>query len=164
MTDDSPYERVTDPERFTALHRVADELVQQLQEHFDVLVEAVAPEGGHHLRPQALSAVRVSPRNGGAAVTITRTAFPGLYVRFGSEHTEAFPSCGCDACDEQPGAVADDLREKVRAVTRGRFSEPPGGYEFVYDDGVQSGQGRTRRSWRRLPTRRYEPWPPLGRS
>lgn len=162
MSDDSPYERVTNPERFARLHQVANELMRELQERFEVLVEAVAPEG-EHPRSQALSAVRVSPRNGAAAVTITQTSFPGLFVRFGSEHSEHFPSCGCDACDERPDEVADNLREKVLAVTRGRFSEPPGGHEFIYDNGRESGQGRTRRSWWQSPTRRYEAWPPLER-
>ncbi|MCA1711256.1 MAG: DUF6226 family protein [Actinobacteria bacterium] len=33
---------------------------------------------------------------------ITLTGFPGLHVRFGLNHTEIFPGCGCDGCDEQP--------------------------------------------------------------
>lgn len=160
MTDDSAYGRVTDPERFGGLHRVSAELVEELRRRFDVVVEPVAPEGGD-LRGGLLSAVRVSPRNEGAAVTITLTGFPGLFVRFGAEHTEPFPRCGCDACDEQPGHLVDDLREKVDALTRGHFSEPPGGYEFVFDHGGASGgvgKPKFRRSDR---TRRYEPWPPL---
>jgi hypothetical protein len=43
----------------------------------------------------------LAPRNDVAAVTITLTDFPGLYVRRGSKRTEAFPRCDCDACDEQ---------------------------------------------------------------
>ncbi|MFP5218619.1 MAG: DUF6226 family protein, partial [Actinomycetes bacterium] len=37
MTDDSAYGRVTNPERYAGLHQVADELVRDLQERFDVL-------------------------------------------------------------------------------------------------------------------------------
>ncbi len=54
-------------------------------------------------------------------MTITLTDFPGLYVRRGSKHTEAFPRCGCDACDEQPDQLADDLREKVKSIATGRL-------------------------------------------
>lgn len=158
MSDDSAYGRVTNPERFAALHRATDALVADLRQRFDVLVEPVAPEGGN-VTSGLISAVRVSPSNGGAAVTITLTGFPGLHVRFGAKHTEAFPQCGCDACEEQPDQLADDLRRKVHCVAQGRFSEPPGGYEFSFDDGGQSGGQAVRRFGRRTPTRRYDPWP-----
>jgi hypothetical protein len=160
MSDDSPYERVTNPERFASLHQTARDLVTDLGQRFDVAVEPVEPEGDS-LRSEALSAVRVSPRNEGAAVTITLTGFPGLYVRFGAKHTETFPRCGCDACGEQPDEVADDLRKKVESVAHGRFSERSGGYEFVYDDGREGGGRSVRRFRRRSPTRHYEPWPRL---
>ncbi len=159
MSDDSAYGRVTNPERFAALHQATDELVADLRQRFDVLVEPVAPEGDN-VTGGFMSAVRVSPSNEGAAVTITLTGFPGLYVRFGAKHTEAFPQCGCDACDEQPDQLEDDLRRKVQCVAQGRFSEPPGGYEFSFDDGGQSGGQAVREFGRRTPTRRYDPWPP----
>ena len=47
--------------------------------------------------------VRLQPSSGtGARLTVAFTTFPGLLVRFGKWHVEAYPSCGCDACDEQP--------------------------------------------------------------
>jgi hypothetical protein len=159
MNDDSAYERVTNPQRFATLHQATDELVADLRQRFDVLVEPVAPEGDN-VTGGLMSAVRVSPSNEGATVTITLTGFPGLYVRFGAKHTEAFPQCGCDACDEQPDQLEDDLRRKVQCVAQGRLSEPTGGYEFSFDDGGQSGGQAVREFGRRTPTRRYDPWPP----
>jgi hypothetical protein len=160
VNDDSAYERVTNPERFAALHEAARELVNDLRQRFDILVEATAPEADN-LRSNVLSAVRVSPRNDGAAVTVALTDFPGLYVRFGSEHAETFPQCGCDACDEQPDQLAENLREKLESVAYGRFSEPAGGYDFVFDAGRESGGQSVRRFGRKPPTRHYDPWPPL---
>lgn len=159
MSDESAYERVTNPERFLALHQEANDLVAKLCQRYDVLVEPVAPEGDH-VTGGVISGVRISPGNDGAAITITLTGFPGLYVRFGEKHKETFPQCGCDACGEESDQLADDLRRKVQCVAQGGFSEPPGGYEFIFDKGDHSwGQG-VRELARRTPTRRYEPWPP----
>ncbi len=161
MSHESAYGRVTNPERFATLHGAVHELVADLRQRFDVLVEPVEPEGEHpDLKPSW--AVRVAPRNDGASVTFTLTDLPGLYVRFGPRHTETFPSCGCDACNERPDEVANNLREKVLSVAAGRFSEPDGGYDFVFKHGRQSGRQAGRHFRRRSPTRHYEPWPPLG--
>jgi len=161
MSDDSAYGRVTNPERFAMLHQAAQELVADLRRRFDIVVEPIAPEVDS-LRPEVISAVRVTPRNDGAAVTIGFTDFPGLFVRFGSQHTEPFPNCGCDACDEQPAQVANNLREKLESVAHGGFSEPTGGYEFVFPDGGSSSGQADRHFWQRSRTRRYAPWPPIG--
>jgi len=161
MSDDSAYGRVTHPERFATLHDAVHELVADLRQRFDVLVEPVAPAGDDPRR-KVLSAVRVSPSNEGASVTFSLTDFPGLHVRFGAKHTETFPQCGCDACDEQPGELADNLREKVLALAAGRFSEPDGGYAFVFEHGGQSGQQAVRHFKRKSPTRHYQPWPLPG--
>jgi len=164
VSDDSAYGRVTNPERFAALHDVVHELVADLRQRFCVLVEPVAPEGDEQSRSKVLAAFRVSPRNDGASLTFYLTDFPGLYVCFGAKHTETFPQCGCDACDEQMEDVADTLREKVLAVVVGRFSEPDGGYVFVFEHGRQSGQQAVRHVRRKSPTRHYKPWPLLGKA
>ena len=161
MSQDRAYGRVTNPERFATLHDAVHELVASLRQRFDVLVVPMEPEGDDPC-PKVLSTVRVSPRNDGASVTISLTSFPGLYVRFGAKHTERFPDCGCDACNEQIEELAENLREKVLAVAAGRFSETDGGYAFVFEHGEQSGRQPRRRFRRESPTRHYEPWPLLG--
>jgi hypothetical protein len=161
MSDDSPYERVSNPERFAGLYAFADDLVAEFAERFVVAVETVAPECDD-LTGGVLTAVRLAPGNGGAAVTITKTGFPGLFVRFGVDHTEAFPQCGCDACDEQLHQVGDELRKRLEAVAAGRFSEPSGGYEFLFLDGGRSG-GMPSGPVAHAPLRTYEPWPPRVR-
>lgn len=160
MSGDSPYERVTNPERFAPLHEAAHELIADLRKRFDVEVTAVAPETSD-LTGGVLETLRVIPRGSGAPVTITFTGFPGLHVRFGAEHTEAFPPCGCDACDEQPGQLAESLREKIECVAQGRFSERPGCYQFVFEDGRETSGQAVRNLGDRSVLRAHEPWPQL---
>jgi hypothetical protein len=51
------------------------------------------------------------------------SSFPGLLVRLGSGYRTAFPSCGCDACDESADGEADRFQQLIRAVTEGQFRE-----------------------------------------
>lgn len=68
--------------------------------------------------------VRLVPSSMGAApIVVTFTRFPGLGVRFGLWHLDAFPSCGCDACDETAEGEFERLESMVRDVTAGRFRE-----------------------------------------
>jgi hypothetical protein len=156
VSSDSLYGRVSNPERFAPLHQGAAALIADLTREFDVAVEAVEPEQGHG-RPEGLSATRLTPVRGGAPVTITTTAFPGLFVRFGERHTEAFPQCGCDACDEQADVLLADLRRKLLTVAAGRFREVPGGHEFTYEDGWESGRDPSITE-SEAPTRAYVAW------
>jgi hypothetical protein len=156
VSDDSPYERVTNLERFAPLHEGAAALVADLTREFDISVETVEPEQGHG-GPEGLSATRLSPTGGGAPVTITATALHGLFVRFGERHTEWFPQCGCDACDEQPDEVLADLQQKLLGVAAGRFREVPGGYEFRYEGGWAFGRDPSVTA-SEAPTRDYVPW------
>lgn len=156
VSDDSPYERVTNPERFAPLHEGAAALVADLIREFVVSAEAVEPEQGH-VRSEVLSAMRVVPTSGGAPVTIALTAFPGLFVRFGERHTESFPQCGCDACDEQPDDLLSDLRQKAYTVAAGRFREVPGGHEFNDEHGgCESARDPSVRE--SVAPRDYVPW------
>ncbi|TAL23202.1 MAG: hypothetical protein EPN99_04715 [Frankiales bacterium] len=159
MTDDSAYGRVTNPERYAPLHRAAAVVIAELQRAFDVSVVEVESEPKQRdIGLTLTSAWRLTPSNGGAPVTVTLTTFPGLYVRFGEWHEEAFPACGCDACDEQPGELAEDLREKLWAVARGQFHETQQSYAFTFPHGGRAGSGKPSR-WRRLRVREYPAWP-----
>ena len=126
------YSRVSDPQRYAALGGVADELVADLVRRYDVEVDDEPVEG---LRDR--SAVRLRPSSGDAALVVVRTDF-GVRLRAGRWAEESFPSCGCDACDEEVDDVADELREYVADVVGGRFHEA-----------LTSGFRRGELSWRR---------------
>ena len=138
MASDNTYERVTNPDRFATLHPRVHELAAELQRCYEFKVQLAEPEPAH-LRHGVLSALLLSPANDGAPITITLTGFPGLSVRFGARHVEAFLHCGCDACDEQPPHLADNLRRTLTSVADGRFRETGHGYEFIFDDGREGG-------------------------
>jgi hypothetical protein len=120
------YGRVTNPERFTYLHTSAAELLEQLACEFDV--DRVDAFG---LDPElerdcvlAAATVRLAPRAPGAApIVIAFSTFPGLRVRFGKWCTMAFPSCGCDACDETAESETARLNSLIDSLIAGRFRE-----------------------------------------
>jgi hypothetical protein len=121
-----PYGRVTNAARFAILHSVAVELLDQLEKEFDV--ERIEPYA-HDEDLRGFAGVSVTrptvalvPREG-APLVVAFSSFPGLLVRLGRGYRTAFPSCGCDACDESADGEADRFRELVRAVTRGQFRE-----------------------------------------
>jgi hypothetical protein len=119
------YSRVTNPERFRPLHTFMVELIGRLEATFDVdRLEGYGLddelEKGDLVRPS----VRLVPRDLSAApILFSYTAFPGLRVWVGRWHTDAFPSCGCDACDETADGEAARLTQMVDDVTSGRFRE-----------------------------------------
>ena len=119
------YSRVTNPERFRPLHTFMVELIGRLEAAFDVeRLEGYGLddelEKGDLVRPS----VRLVPRDQSAApILVSFTAFPGLRVRFGRWYIDAFPSCGCDACDETADGESARLTQMVDDVTGGRFRE-----------------------------------------
>lgn len=147
------YSLVTNPQRFTPLHAVADALVEWLQNTFDVTIEegpAVATDL-LHLPDDFVRAIRVVPREPKmASLTFVLTPFPGVYLHAGLLHDFHFPTCGCDACDEDATSVAEELEWTVRTVVSGGYSERldpwPGHWiEYGLDEpGVRSQSGRSR--------------------
>jgi hypothetical protein len=121
-----PYGRVTNAARFAILHSVALEVLDRLEKEFDV--ERVEPYAhdedlrGFARAPVARPTVALVPREG-APLVVAFSSFPGLLVRLGRSYRTAFPSCGCNACDESADGEADRFHELVRAVTRGQFRE-----------------------------------------
>jgi hypothetical protein len=120
------YSRVTNPERFASLHRVAVELLARLEREFD----AERAEG-YGLDPElekgitvARPSVSLVPRDAGAApIVVAFSTFPGIVVRFGRWCTAAFPACGCDACDETAESESEHLKSMIDNLTAGRFRE-----------------------------------------
>ncbi len=119
------------PERFAPLHAVADALIAHLVTTYAVDVE----EGAHvaadfrHPTPAdaVVRAVRFTPRHeASASMTVLFTAYPGVRVRAGMFFEEAFPSCGCDACDETWDAAAEELEQQVLSIAGGGLTEKVG--------------------------------------
>lgn len=123
--DDGAYGRVTDAARYAVLHDAARELLDQLSRDYAVEV-VTGPTVDEDLagRTPTETTVRLQPSTGaGAPLTVAFTAFPGLMVRFGTWHVEAYPACGCDACDEEPADLIERLRGQVGVIVREGFTE-----------------------------------------
>jgi hypothetical protein len=107
------------------LHNVALRLLDQLQAAFNVeRFEGYGLDSELEVRDLSRPSVRLAPRDSKAApLAIAFTTFPGLEVRVGRWRTVAFPTCGCDACDETADDEATRLAELVDDVTAGRFRE-----------------------------------------
>jgi hypothetical protein len=120
------YSRVTNPERFASLHDSAAGLLDHLEWEFDAKrreaygLDPELEEGCNLSRPS----VALLPRDIGAApLTIAFSDFPGLRVRFGRWYVVAFPTCGCDACDEAAESETERLKSLIDNMTAGRFRE-----------------------------------------
>jgi Family of unknown function (DUF6226) len=163
------YGQVSNPGRYAVLHDAAAGTLAELERRY-----AVTRQSGCDLdaeltdRVTAFRVERLSPNDLGAAqVTVAFTDFPGVIVRFGRWHIEAFPRCGCDACDETPGDLVESLVEELNAVATGDFSESNNSYRFTLQHGSQSGWSGARMSsssnhplptpppsgWQRWPSR-----------
>jgi len=119
------YSRVTDPERFAPLHDDARALIDELEAEFDVeRVSVEEPVDRLSLASGARPTVMLRPLDPAAApLFVTFTEFPGVLVRFGFHHSRAFPTCGCDACDESAEQESALMRDEVRRMIASRYSE-----------------------------------------
>lgn len=161
------YHRVTNPERYASLHAVAERLLADLGREYDVVREetnALPWPKAQIARPT----VRLTPRGGaGAPIQVSFTAFPGLHVRVGRWYVEAFPRCGCDACDEALDRLLDDVRFLATCAATGHFreEEEAGGRVttmFGPADGrvkSQSGVPLAATPLCDAPSEAWEPWP-----
>lgn len=147
------YSVVSHPERFAPLRTVATALIDYLAFTYDVDIEE-----GHHvtvdlLHPptdeETVRAVRLTPRNEACApLVLVLTDFPGVRVYAGVLFSEAYPSCGCNACDERWDDVADELEWQIFAIVGGGFTEDvsePRRAKWSYDRGHRfvKGMGQT---------------------
>lgn len=139
---DDAYGRVTNPERFRPLHAAATAIVARLESRYEVVRVDGTTADREERQVQLVPAV-------GGSLTVSLTSFPGLMVRYGRWHEEAYPQCGCDACEEDPDRVLEDLERKIDSLTNGRFTESVSSDEqgswlsfaFVFEDGKESGRG-----------------------
>src|SRR5438270_12338638 len=105
------YSRVTNPERFASLHDSAAGLLDDLVREFDTRrrdAYGLDPELEKDCRLSRTSVALLPHDIEAASLTIAFSAFPGLRVRFGRWYVVAFPTCGCDACDETAESETDD--------------------------------------------------------
>ena len=120
------YSRVTNPERFRALISHALAVFDDLRVRYDVTERAsfeplpIPLSPFEHARPP-ITLVPTAPD--AAPLGIAFTQFPGVIVRCGRWHATPFPSCGCDACDENAREEVVRLDLLVRRVVAGQFTE-----------------------------------------
>ena len=119
------YSRITEPERFAPLHGIALELLEELENTFDVErseAYGLAPEREN--TELARPSIRLVPNQDSAAsIVFVFSAFPGLRMQAGQWYSDSFPSCACDACDETSDSEAERLTSIVDNITSGRFRE-----------------------------------------
>jgi len=145
------YSVTSNLDRYEPLHEVARALIDYLESTSEVTLENDASCIADFLRPQGvLEAVRVSPSNPDCAtLTFGFTSFPAVYLHAGVLHDFAFPTCGCDACDEGINEQLDQVESRVFAVTSGNYRESVitrgriwATYELNRADRSESGRGR----------------------
>lgn len=150
---DESYSVDSHPERFAPIHSVADALIANLQDSYDVEVVEGREVAADLLDPcpDVVRAVRVRPADRAcAALTFIFTSYPGVIVHAGVLHNFPYPVCGCDACDSTWDGEADVLERQVMAVVLGNYREsldigfrPWVEYTMSYPDGgFERGRGR----------------------
>jgi hypothetical protein len=127
------YGRVTNPERYRVLHAIARELADELERTYDVSRSDTGTE-----------ILFTADSDTAADLTLTLTDFPGVTLQAGHALREAFPSCGCDACDDDPDYECTRLRETVASVVREHFRET------LRDDWISSELGAYGRKGQRV--------------
>jgi hypothetical protein len=124
LPPENSYSRVSNPERFAPLQTVADALIEHLGVAYPADVAALEKSSTEAGPPATTKLIAVTPEQVDAATLVFRfTDFPGVVIRAGVRYRQAFPFCGCDACDETWDDAADDMERLVFAVCDGRFSE-----------------------------------------
>ncbi|MBO0983744.1 DUF6226 family protein [Rathayibacter sp. SD072] len=123
---DGTYSVTAHPERFAPLHAVAHALIAHLVTTYDATAEddpAAAAREGAAIGREA-RAVTVLPASPDASpLTFVLTDFPGVLLRAGALTQDAFPHCGCDACDDDVVRLVEDLEGFVLGVVAGGLSE-----------------------------------------
>lgn len=148
--EEAAYGRVTNPDRYRLVHDVADRMVQRLARRYIVSLSDVA--AGHDGGVEVLRAVQLQPETRTEVpLVVMWTSFPGIVVQSGSWRVEAYPPCGCDACDDPPERVAEQLEMDVEMLVRGGLREEiQAGSRPRLSFEVGDLNGTHRRSWEDL--------------
>jgi hypothetical protein len=166
--DPDAYGRVTDPERYRTVVDAAESLIDDLVETFRVVRstgDSAVDFPERHAPSQAT--IRLVPEQG-VPISFALTDFPGVLLRFGTVGADAFPRCGCDACDEAPDEAVDQMTRLVWSLVAGDYREEVTRREVRFTFGGASvferREERRRWGWHRRPRRRrVREWPPWSR-
>ena len=170
-TSDTPhpdlYGRVTNPQRYAVLHEETTSLIENLVSTYDVISEPgnVAldfPEW----KGSTGDAIRLHPTQG-TPVAFLFTDFPGVVIRFGEWEADAFPNCGCDACDEKPDDVMTRMTNLIDLIIAGGYQEVLTKrslrQSFDWPQGLSITERRVGRVERRRlgqpASHKWQPWP-----
>lgn len=121
----SAYTTVTDGERFAELHAAAASLFERLAAtHVCVVSGHLGDARGlpptvTHARPP----ITLTPRGGGAPLSVAFLSPIGVWIRCGWWYAEGFPSCACDACGLTVDGEAEKLTHLCESVVAGGFQE-----------------------------------------
>jgi uncharacterized protein DUF6226 len=116
------YPRATRAGRFAVLHDTAERLIDKLDETYTV--ERRETKESLNADGPLVRTVWVVPHCPAAApLAVMFTDFPSIVLRLGRFYRRSMPACGCDACDEDAGALAADLRVQVTALVEGGLWE-----------------------------------------
>ena len=166
--DPGSYGRVTNPDRYRVVADAAEALVGRLVGEFHVVrsIGDVATDFPDWRGPERETVRLVSVQ--GAPITFLTTSFPGVVIRFGTWGHEPFPSCGCDACDENPVQEIERMVRLVETTVAGGYRERMTRRwlwrSFTGTWGSQESRSRLhRRERRRLGDRGIHDWPPWAR-
>ena len=72
---------------------------------------------------QGSTTIALNPTGGGAPITFTLTDFPGVIVTYGHAGEAIYPWCGCDACDEDPDELSEEMDDLVADIVAGGLVE-----------------------------------------
>jgi hypothetical protein len=134
------YGRVTNPERYVVVQEAAAVLLDQLEQTYLVRRSEPNPDPDLVTRYGASHAVRLDPENDEAGPLVcTFSAFPGVMLTLGGGYEQAFPSCGCDACNEDPDRVVEELQRTSELMAQGALVEAVEGNFYSFRIGGLSG-------------------------
>lgn len=147
------YSVVEHPERFAPLHVVATALVEHFADVYAVDLEEgihlLAPHAHTPLAEQVRRVVRLTPHHQHAApITFVWTDDPAVWIYAGALFQSIYPSCSCNACDEDWEYCADEMEGQTFAIVEGGLSEQVSGpkrpkLSFEWGRGFTVGMGQT---------------------
>ena len=123
------YSVVSNQVRFAPIVEVVEALIEYLAQTFDVTVTR-STEVNDDMdpidsdRPSVEQVCRIIPRQWNAApMTVTISDFPSVSVNAGFFFERGYPSCGCDACDEEWIECVSMMESEVFNIVEGRLTE-----------------------------------------
>lgn len=114
--------RVTDVARFAVLHDAAESLLTSLDRGY--LVERrESKEQASDDGPLVRTVWLVPHTPAAATLAVGFSDFPKIILRGGRWYQHTLPSCGCDACGDDPEILVTELRTHATALVEGGLWE-----------------------------------------